>query len=280
MRCSSPIYLPSDGARPGGVGFDVAPALPGFPQLVRATLRLDESDDAVRALQFLHATTVIESDQDARIARVTPASPPLGAPFRAIKGARVAELSFDLGDLFSELPSRPFFLHLSSGRLLSQPQRREPGEGRPQSLAETARAPLAQLVAAYALCRAGEHARAVPVFRAALEHEEVRADLDRPHLYNAACAASASAASIADAGARDRQLREAAAWLDEDERRSGERLLALWKKIAATPAEPQRARLAAQRAAISDHIDARAADPDLAAVRGLSFWKARGNADR
>jgi len=126
-----------------------------------------------------------------------------------------------------------------------------------------------RLALAYALYEWGQHVRCARALEAAIADPEVRGDLEREALYNAACAASL--ASAATAGAESAAWRaKALSWLEEDARAFAARDQALAERRAAAADDEQRAEIGALLAASRARRErARREDPDLAAIRGL-----------
>jgi hypothetical protein len=220
---------------------------------------------------------VTEADQLAASAKVM-LQTPLGSVWRQLKiGGKpffAVEFGFDLRDAFGDVPKEPFFVHLAAERHLSPPQRRE---GAPAAggtlIGKEGTAALDALSIAYALCRAGIHARALNAFRTAFTHDEIPGDLDRPHLFNAACAASLASEKGADAATKEKLVQQSLKWLDEDFKLAQGRIAAIWNELARAPEEEARLRLVAQRRVLTDELDARATDGDLAAARGSLLWR-------
>jgi hypothetical protein len=107
----------------------------------------------------------------------------------------------------------------------------------------------------------------------ALSDEEIRADLDRANLFNAACiAARASAMAAADATGLTRQ---ALSWLREDVERVQRRvseIRAEVRKDASTPARRQH--LEAMGKALGQHLSAAHwGDPDLQPLRNTTAFR-------
>ena len=132
------------------------------------------------------------------------------------------------------------------------------------------------LVLTFALLASNQVVFATPNSRAPGEQDDIPADLDRPHLFNAACAASLAIAKATDAPTREKLVAQSLKWLDEDFKLAHERLSEIWRELSRAPEEEARQRLVAQRQVLTDELDARATDPDLAAVRESSAWRPSG----
>ena len=279
MRLGAPIHLRRDerSATPAGLHLgprDALPQVSSGSEWVHATLSLPGGGSPSQRdsqLRSLFVSVITERDQVATVARVFADGALLGETV-ARDGAWVLDLSFDLADLVP-LPSEPYHLHLSAGPCCSAVQRREPSAPSaaprdPSALSSG----LDRLVVAYSLARAGDAFGAARFLAAAFESPEVRAEPGRPHAFNTACA-SARVAALHDR--RPDLVEYALAWLDEDLRLSEQHLLAVSRALAFAPPGPERQRLHRRRDALVAHLDARATDPDLDALRDTDAWRAR-----
>lgn len=278
MRLHCPIHLAPDGATAPRPGLHLSPrdALPqvgASSEWVHATLASPDPEAAWRwasRLRSLYVSVITERDQVPTVARLYGPDALLGEP--APRGdAWALHLSFDLADLLA-LPDGPYHLHLSTEHLRSQVQRREPARAAiPAAEPAASASGLTQLVLAYSLARDGDARGASHAFAAAFERPELRVEASA-HAFNAACVAARVAAR--HEGRHD-LVDYALAWLDEDLRLSEAHLLGVWRALAVAPDGPERRRLLQRRDALVAHLDARALDPDLHAVRDSDAWRAR-----
>jgi len=234
----------------------------------------------------LCVTVVTEPNQYAVTRRVFKAPVLTGLDCQSGRGAEQErwgfEFALDIAEYFaSGLPSEPYYLHLSTKFLHSEPQRREhPGDDKP-ALKEPEFEPgdsLRRLVIAYDHCRFGNFARAVEHFTAALRDQATRCDLDRANLYNAACAASRAAGNATGDDSVDRLVEKAIAWLDEDFAHGRDALITVCEQLAGTPTAEERRWLLGRRAALLAHMDGRWSDPDLDFIRANPIWRERSAA--
>ena len=288
MLSRTPIFLPASEGLAAGISLFESSKLGAARARavwVQGALILPaaEADTSARRDRWLCALTlsvVTEKDQLAAAAKVVPQAT-LGSVWREVKIAarphRAVEFAFDIRDAFGDVPKEPFYIHLSAERHISAIQRRE-GAPAPAAalMGKEGGGALDSLSIAYALCRAGNHARALNAFRTAFTQDDIPADLDRPHLFNAACAASLAIAKATDAPTREKLVAQSLKWLDEDFKLAHERLSEIWRELSRAPEEEARQRLVAQRQVLTDELDARATDPDLAAVRESSAWRPSG----
>ncbi len=275
MRLLAPIYL-ARRAEPAPPGLHLSPRerLPqvgGGSEWVHATLALPEAEGPARwdeRLRALYVSVVTELDQVPTVGRALGPEALAGEPTRR-GDVWAVDLSFDLAGVVA-LPREPFHVHLACEHLRSEVQRREAPSAAllPAPLA----AGLDQLVVAYTLARAGDAASAARLFASAFEAPEVRADVAGPHAFNAACVSARVASAY---GLRADLVDYALGWLDEDLRRSEALLLATSRALTVTPDGPERRRLLRRRADVLAHLDARATDPDLAALRDTDAWRSR-----
>jgi hypothetical protein len=278
VRPHAPIHLARRAeAPPPGLHLSPRGALPqvgGGSEWVHATLAIPEPESLARwdeRLRALYVSVITELDQVPRVGRVVGAEALVGQPARR-GDVWAVDLSFDLADVVA-LPDEPFYVHLASERLRSEAQRREaPSASLLPFDAAALTAGLDQLVVAGSLARAGDAVSAARLFASAFELPGVRADDARPHAFDAACAAARVAAAH---GRRADLVDYALAWLDEDLRRSEALLLGASRALTVAPDGPERRRLLRRRAAVLAHLDARATDPDLAALRDTDAWRAR-----
>jgi hypothetical protein len=279
MRTRSPITLGGK-LEPMSPGLSLGPRLANLPwQTLHAViaLPLDATElERHAALAALCVHVVAETDQQSASARVLTA-PLLRDPFRETEELQVAELRFDLRDVLPQhgeelWPDAAHWIHLAAKTTLSVPTRVLAQDGALDKVLP--KTPADKLMLAYAIAREGKPLLALQKLREVLAAEEVKPELDRPHLYNAACLAGlvSSGEPKLETGARTKLLREAAAWLDEDFKLLSARHDQLRMKLSRTPDAPLAALLRKQRAAIDDHLDARATDPDLAPVRDSPSW--------
>lgn len=124
--------------------------------------------------------------------------------------------------------------------------------------------PVDHLIVAHTRCSAGSFMDAIPHFAAALAAPALAADLERPTLHNAACAAARAAKSAADE-AREALSQIALGWAAE----ALQQARALEGELRATNAE---ARLSSLQQIIEATL---ILDPDLAALRAHPGWEAR-----
>jgi len=269
MRSTSPIFHPASAPAPRAPGLSLH--LPEGPsRWIHGALALDaaEATPGQRAewLESIVLAVATDADGQPHAAPLLRARVALGDPFREVvteSGARLAWAGFSVeaGEALGvALPGAPCHVHLSARRWCSPALRVRWSDaagdallGRPAEHASD------RLVSAYARAASGDHAGALDDFEAALAVAALRADLDRPHLYNAACVA-ARLATERTGDARAGLLQRGLAWLREDLARCEERLAAL----AATPDDP---RTTARRALLERHRAARRDDPDLSAYR-------------
>lgn len=268
MRRDQPIVEP--GGEVVAAGLTLSPAARAMPwQAVQATIALDRAvSESAREelLESLAVHLVSETDQIGASGKVLRA-PLLRDPFHATKTHLVTTIRFDLRDVVrAYVPDDDaYWVHLSAGALVAAPIRVVVASSSLDRV--EARGTGDALAIAYARATAGEESAALTALRPLLSKEEVRGDLDRPHLYNAACLASRIAQQESNAKARAKLLDEATGWLDADFKllsTAGEPLRAA---LAKAKDERSALRLRARRALLDAHLDARTSDPDLAAVR-------------
>jgi hypothetical protein len=166
-------------------------------------------------------------------------------------------------------------IHVSFERHVSEVLRVALPRGEPPSTSVGAEAPIDALLRGYALCRAGWFTPALGPLVQALADPRIAADVDGAHLYNAACAASLSAAASAGA-VREELERQGLDLLREDRAR----LAPLLDAAAQGPREGRGARaLARRREALKHRVDmVDGLDPDLAHLRSLPGWAAAAGA--
>lgn len=165
--------------------------------------------------------------------------------------AWVLPFSFNLRDIAeTALYDDNFFAHVSARRYCTTPVRivRAPSEllVGPETGAESEFARVNYLLRGYDAAGAGRFPMAVEFFEKAFASEELRADLDRLNLYNAAYCA-AQAALEAEPGLADRLLDKTANWLQEDLRLRNELLMQIQQKLGEERDESRKTRLAGKR---------------------------------
>lgn len=278
MRRHAPIHLARRAEAPPP-GLHLSPRewllqVGGGSEWVHATLALPEPDAAARweeRLRALYVSVITELDQVPRVGRVLGVEALAGEPTRR-GGVWAVDLTFDLADVVA-LPAEPFYVHVACEHLRSEAQRREaPSAALLPFDPATLVTGLDRLVAAYSLARGGDPVSAARLFASAFEAPETRADAARFHAFNAACASALVAAAH---GQRADLVDYALAWLDEDLRRAEALLLGVSRALTVAPDGPERRRLLRRRADVLAHLDARATDPDLAALRDTDAWRAR-----
>lgn len=278
MRLLAPIHL-ARSADPAPPGLHLSPRerLPqvgGGSEWVHATLALPEPEGLARwdeRLRALYVSVVTELDQVPAVGRALGPEALAGEPVRR-GDVWAVDLSFDLAGVVA-LPREPFHVHLACEHLRSEAQRREaPSEALLPVPPATLAAGLDRLVVAYTLARAGDAASSARLFASAFEAPEVRAVVAGPHAFNAACVSARVASAY---GLRADLVDYALVWLDEDLRRAEALLLATSRALTVAPDGPERRRLLRRRADVLAHLDARATDPDLAALRDTDAWRSR-----
>ncbi len=135
-----------------------------------------------------------------------------------------------------------------------------------------ARSPAEFLELGYAHYRCGAYQASVAGFLIALESEELAAELERPNLYNAACAA-ALASTSAEATEAEALRAQSLRWLQEDLERRRALVRMLHGRPHRSPEETQA--IEAELRFQQDHLEhARERDPDLAVLRPLPAFQA------
>lgn len=274
VRLDGPIEVPHARVSPLGLSLaprDALPQVDARSDWALVTLTLDAATPAwacAQALRSLTAHVITEADQIVSAARLAPRPALLREP-DALDGARTWSLAVDLratpGLRGLDEPHR---LHVSAAAWRSTVQRRAPvtPDALPVDPSSLAR-DVDRLVVAATLSALGRDGDALPFFASALRDGPARDDLSHPHLYNAACAAARAAASTLDAAGRARLTAMAQTWLREDLQRLERRMLDTWRALAALDAGPARDHLVARRDALAAHLDLRAVDDDLTALR-------------
>jgi hypothetical protein len=193
--------------------------------------------DAAGRLRAVNLTVVSEADAQPWIAAVAPEVPladAIGEPVARAGGWAIG-FSLDVRDLWPRLPAGALWAHLSAGELCAEPLRIAAVNER--DVPDVAAEPL---LAAYDAARGERWAAACDAFAAAFERApEVRADLDRPHLANAARAA-----------ARAGEFARASTWLEGHVKMCADRLAAIECELATNPTKARRELLAQRTAGV------------------------------
>lgn len=294
MRLSAPICLrpdPSGAIRPPGFYVSEPASLPSLSPVttwVQAAVVIDAAagmsmPDRNGWVSALCVTVVTEPNQYAYTRRVFRAPVLTELDCQSGRGAEQErwgfEFALDVAEYFaSGLPSEPYYLHLSTRFLHSDPQRREhPGDDKAALKEPEFKSgdSLSRLVVAYDHCRFGNFARAVEHFTVALRDQAARGDLARSNLYNAACAASLAAENATGHDSVDRLVEKAIAWLEEDFAHGRDALVTVCEQLAGTPNAEERRWLLGRRTALLAHLDDHWSDPDLDFIRAHSLWRER-----
>ncbi len=205
-------------------------------------LVLQPNEDEQGWLRALNITVISEANQLPQIANVIAGRSLLQEHFSdvVLEGdvkARVLPFSFDLRDVLGHgLYDDNFFIHISARHYCSKPIRIvRAATAVPSYLATTEESQcyeVDQLLKAYDAWSAKRFFDAVEFFTAALKSDELRGDLDRPNLYNAAYCAS-QAALETEAALAAQLFAKTTQWRQEDLQRSNNLLLQIQKSLTA-----------------------------------------------
>lgn len=266
MRTSIPILHAARGApRLTAPGLSLATAHPRLASPGEAwfqgMLHAPADEQSPTAwLRALFVTAVREDNQGARIGGLLRGTPLLRTP----TPARELGFCFNLGEVLGWTPSPgAYHVHVSAQSYASTVLRVVFDPSQPAA-AESPASPVDHLIAAHVASHAGRWVDATTHFGEALRGAALAADLERPTLHNAACAA-ALALRGGTGAAREARLQQGLEWA-----------AAALAEAHALRAEPSASGDAAWAAARQRLIDATLADdPDLAELRAHPEWDAR-----
>ncbi len=224
---------------------------------LHGVLVLQPNEDEPDWLKALNVTVISEANQLPQIANVIAGRSLVQEHFRdaVLEGdvkVRVLPFSFDLRDVLEQgLYDDNFFIHISARHLCSRPIRIVRAAAALPSYLATTEGPqcyaVDQLLKAYDAWSAKRFFEAVEFFTAALKSEELRGDLDRPNLYNAAYCAS-QAALETEAERAEQLFAKTTQWRQEDLQRSNDLLLQIQKSLTAQNEGHRQQELAERRA--------------------------------
>ncbi len=225
---------------------------------IHGVLVIERGEDEAEWMKSLNLTAVSESNQFPQIEKLFARRIVLQNHFEDAalgddRPARILPFSLDLRDVLGEgLYDDNFFVHVSARRFCTTPVRIVITDAELASFLENAEAAESQhqvvdlLLKAYDASSGKRYAEAVKFFSAALENEALRADPDRPNLYNAAyCAGQA----LLEAAPQQTEplVGQTARWLEEDLKMKNSLLENIQKLLASESEESVTAELGAQR---------------------------------
>lgn len=207
-------------------------------------------------LDMLNVTIISEADQIPQIAAVFDGRTLVQDHFKEAvleggKKARVLPFSFNLKDMAKTvIYDDNFFVHVSARHYCSTPVRivRAPAAllSYPETGDENEFAEVDSLLQGYDAAASGRFSMAVGFFEKALASEDLRTDLDRPNLYNAAYCAGRAALEATPEEA-EHLFDKTAKWLQEDLRLKNELVMQIQQKLGGETDINRKAELAEKR---------------------------------
>lgn len=226
-------------------------------------LVLPPNEDEQSWLSALNMTVISEANQLPQIANVVAGRSTVQEHFKdaVLEGdvrVRVLPFSFDLRDVLGHgLYDDNFFIHIAARQYCSKPVRIVRAErALPSYLATTEESrfnEVDQLIRAYDASSANRFSDAVGFFTEAFKSEDVRGDLDRPNLYNAAYCASQAALETESVRA-EQLFDKTTQWMEEDLRLRNKLLLQIQKLLTAQNEDSRKNELEEKRTQLLQYL--------------------------